>query len=782
MGANNETIVDLNTGEWTFYAMAWSTAPLKGDVACGIESRSFRKYGTETVELSLTNAKCTDDVFAGSDSGVIQDNAGIKSLGSTKVTFCDQISSITGSSQVCSDEPGINPVLRAHKRGHSASFRFSLVSFDASGSSYNFLSDKASTDCVNAVPTDYTGNVATEVPQLPSGKIGTQLPFYVKLESYPGNQNCTDSGHGIREVIFRYGIESADTVTARHTIEAGVPDKHKIFVKMGTDVICQGKSLTQDFAGGLALTQHSPLLICNIDQLYKTSLYGGSSFKLMNHIDLSPYAKGTLNHPSFSVIDAACVQSGSNFRPIGMTNTCLAGGHDFDFYGNDKTITGMKINIPTADYVGFISRKNSGVGSYWDLTFANAYVKGLRYVGVTAGLSQAAARNITVNGAYVQAVDHSAGGLMGEARGGAFSVNVMGANVISANGNAGGIAGTSNTLNEALFSGKVTSGGPSVGGLVGELISGAFVWYSRAEGLVQGLRDVGGLVGLVAGTSFRVQNSYATVAVISTATEANGAGGLIGRLPASKTGSSFFSNSYFFGTVSDACILGDSSCLVGNLVGFAPPAWNIVPDPKLYYATPGVSALLQTDGPPGTAYAPELFLDANTTFTLSDISGAINRKSGHIPRLKFDRDRHFCRENNFSLFSVNDQINTQLRGTSALTPVYLCNTVQITEMQSYPDAKYKLATYIYDFKPQTTSIVDFSGAIDGAGFALIGKEIGDGSANISWWSTVTGEIKDLGLYSPFLRWNAGSPLPGETITQNDAGTITDIEEIDVRSD
>jgi hypothetical protein len=45
---------------------------------------------------------------------------------------------------------------------------------------------------------------------------------------------------------------------------------------------------------------------------------------------------------------------------------------------------------------------------------------------------------------------------------------------------------------------------------------------------------------------------------------------------------------------------------------------------------------------------------------------------------------------------------------------------------------------------------------------------------------VTGNIKNLGMYSADLKNAPGAPAPFETITQDNTGSLTNIEEIDVR--
>lgn len=784
VGGSELGIVDLNPGNWTFYSMAWSTSPLTGVIACATETKNLPSYGAFVVEMQLANSKCNNPVFYGSDPDILIDTAGTFSLSSIKVTFCDALTAVTGSAAICTDEA---QAVRNEKRGHSMSYRYSLHSYEKSGSSISVSSEKISTSCTSSFPiSTYSGEATAEVSQIPSGLSGQNLPFFVRLESYPGTTNCDSSFSGARNVDFKNGIEDPDTITAKHFVLAGAPDKHKIYVKMGTDEICQGQSLTQDFAGGDAISRTFPLLICNIDQLYRSSQYTGSSFKLMNDIDLSSYGKGTNSHPSFSVIDAACVGTGSNFRPFGMNNTCLTSSHDFDFFGNDKTIKGMNLNYPASVGVGFISRKLSGAGTLWDLHFENSRVIGDTSTGVAVGVLQSIAINVTSTNAYVQSMNHTAGGLFGEARGGALKLIASKTHVVTANGNAGGIAGTSNTLSEALFSGKIISGGPSVGGLAGELVSGAQIRHSRVEGLVQGLSDVGGLVGMIPNSSFMVRNSYATAAVVATATANSGVGGLIGKLPA-RTGASLFSNSYFFGSISHSCALLNATCNVGNLVGSAPATWFGVAEPTLYYSTPTILAL-QTNTPVGTDYAPSVFLSGGGTFTMTDTDGftSINQTTGDIPRLRFDREQHACRVTGNNADLIN-QILSLGRGTSAADPLMLCNSDQVLEMQTiallYPGTFYQLATHIYDFNPQLTSTRTFDGTLDGDDYALMGKVIGpDGLSPISWWDTVTGTIKDLGFYSPYAKLYGTAPAPLEIVTRNNGGTLTNIEEIDVRWD
>ena len=254
-------------------------------------------------------------------------------------------------------------------------------------------------------------------------------------------------------------------------------------------------------------------------------------FKLMNDIDLTAYlASGGAGFTAWGA---------SGWLPIGDSGNRFFGKFD----GNNKKITGLKIDRSTTDYVGLFGYINTG-GEIKDLGVeidADGSVIGRDYVGGLAGsISNGTIINCYTTGSVTGR--KIVGGLVGWSGYGPITnsyatgtVNGTGANLGVAPIDVGGLVGkTSNgTITNSYATGSVFGGGDgeNIGGLVG-YNSRTTISNSYATGSVSG-NDwaVGGLIGINIGQSFEPQNytitnSYATGSVSGYYPE--GTGGLIG--------------------------------------------------------------------------------------------------------------------------------------------------------------------------------------------------------------------------------------------------------------
>ena len=180
--------------------------------------------------------------------------------------------------------------------------------------------------------------------------------------------------------------------------------------------------------------------------------------------------------------------------------------------------------------------------------------------GVAGGLAGISTSNSQVTGSYatgaatVTGADGRAGGLLGRLASGADvyssyatgDVRVSGSNSI-AGGLAGKVDGAGTTVNDSYATGDVTASGAGVrnlpasqlgnllGGLAGELTTGAQITASYATGAVSTTTDaansiLGGLVGRMTETNTLVRATYATGAVTARGGGTNNVGGLLGEL------------------------------------------------------------------------------------------------------------------------------------------------------------------------------------------------------------------------------------------------------------
>ncbi len=229
-------------------------------------------------------------------------------------------------------------------------------------------------------------------------------------------------------------------------------------------------------------TSGDPYLITSLDNLYWLS---------QNSTEWDKYYEQTAD------IDASSTStwdSGAGFSPIGNSTTNFTGS----YYGGDYTISGLTINRPTTDSVGFF---------------------GYTYTAAVGNL-----------------------GLM--------DVSITG------NDNTGGMFGISDTTTHFhLYTTGTVTGNSRVGGLAGQLIRGYLaISYSEADAV--GDLEVGGLVGKLdfnnSTSSSTIEGAYATGSVTA---HVQTAGGLVGQGAATKE-TTFVINSYATGNVASPQYVG----------------------------------------------------------------------------------------------------------------------------------------------------------------------------------------------------------------------------------
>jgi formylglycine-generating enzyme required for sulfatase activity len=238
-----------------------------------------------------------------------------------------------------------------------------------------------------------------------------------------------------------------------------------------------------------------------------------------------------------------------DWTPIGdkssRNDTTLFTG---SFDGNNKTITGMSIDKPNADYQGMFGYIGIG-GEVKNLTLLDCNVNGKDYVGGMAGImGKATIINCRIAG-NVRGID-GVGGVVGYGSFGTVE-NCYAKGEINGNSAVGGVVGYTigGTFTNCNVEG-VVSGNYDVGGVVGSN-SGGEITNSYATGNVYGKEDVGGVAGYSQGT---VDNCYATGDINGK----NWVGGVVGW------------NHYTKATVKNSYATGDISGTdyVGGVAGY----------------------------------------------------------------------------------------------------------------------------------------------------------------------------------------------------------------------
>ena len=362
---------------------------------------------------------------------------------------------------------------------------------------------------------------------------------------------------------------------------------------------CMATTFAQ-FSGSGSGTENDPYLILNPIHLNQMRNYLNQSdvyFKLMANIDVSEFIEDEW--------------SSQGWMPIGTSSTHFKGVLD----GNDKSISGLWINRPSADYIGLFAYTEGA--TIKNLTINSSSIKGKSHVGTISGYSQ----YTTFNGCEVFSSNdvigsgENVGGVVGSVFDGSISEcivicnnitgencvggiygkyhstntshntsitacrvqgNVNGGNYVggicgygkgnlsntnfcgnvTANSNAGGICGMieSSTINACYAVSNIVATGNQIGGLIGEL-AWCNLKNSYQSGSVTGNEQVGGLVGYFHGDrNYSIEKCYSK-------THINGAksvGGLVGKFKG-------FSYSYKLYLLSNVSICSSVKATVGNV-------------------------------------------------------------------------------------------------------------------------------------------------------------------------------------------------------------------------
>lgn len=773
--AGDEETFIFDNGAMTLYAIAWTAPNLTGDVYCGTQPNTLSGPDIN-LNLALTNADCDRPYFKGTTTLTTP-----VTLGDAKVEWCEAVTNITGVADKCTDE--LANASRKEARGHAMSYRYVLKTFDKSKNKYSFRSDEISSVCLTGTPnagTPSDGLAISIGSQIPIGD-GSTTPFYLTLETFPGDWSCGDSTHGKISTVFQNGLIKNSTTT-KYFQDVNF---HKIFVRMSGAEVCNAKTNAQTFAGGNGMTL-SPYLICNPTQFYNMHTTRTSSFKLMSDIDLAPYYYGLTTLPNIPN-GLTCLKKGSNFIPLGYDfGTCSYSAEGFfsgDFDGGGKTIKGMKINMPDSQLIGLYTRKFGG--EIRRVKFENASVKGQSSVGVIAGGTQVMMRDIHLDKVNVESTLSNAGGLAGSST--AHPNNCAFKNILMTNstvtgylGSIGGIISSSDSceFNYISVSGIVKSTvSGTVGGIAGS-ISNSIVNETSFEGVVSGFAMVGGITGNHYNSQVLHNKVIGNVQVTSTGSDGR-AGGLIGYTNGvPSVASSYVLENYFFGQITQNCLaVTPTDCGIGNIVG-DPGGWGAGDFSTNLYtlsnSTSGKSPIVS-----GTNITASAFYNLATVFPAAFI------KTGDIPRLSHEMYagitdmRHPCQKTPSAYLSVADQIAAG-RGTSESNPISVCNFYQFKDMRTSAlnaSKFYKFLSPILVTEGIPYIATEFTGQIDGNGQSLIRMQLTGAIAAypIAWWNSIgaTGVIKNLTIVDTRLT-DVGPASSTAVIATTNNGTIDSV--------
>lgn len=225
------------------------------------------------------------------------------------------------------------------------------------------------------------------------------------------------------------------------------------------------------FSGSGSGTENDPYLILNPIQLNQMRNYLNKEevyFKLMVDVDLTDFLED--ENPS------------QGWQPIGTSSTPFKGILD----GNGKTVSGLWINRPNSEYIGFFG--NLDGGTVKDLTLNGTNINGSSFVGLLSG-SGGLVVDCTISGS-VNGTSYI-GGCVG--RYGTIT-RVSSTVDVSGSGNyVGGISGEGGSFDNCKVINKFVRGENFVGGICGVVDNKIIACYAYTD--VSGADNVGGICG-----------------------------------------------------------------------------------------------------------------------------------------------------------------------------------------------------------------------------------------------------------------------------------------------
>lgn len=272
-------------------------------------------------------------------------------------------------------------------------------------------------------------------------------------------------------------------------------------------VLFNSTNIKAQFAGGSG-TEADPYQISTVEQLQEINNFLNKHFIQINDIDAS---------------ETIAWNDSAGFEPIGGDLIQFTG----HFNGNNYSISGLTINLPSNNYVGLFGYGKNA--EFSNIVVKDVLINGASYVGGIVGFANPAIiRDSFVSGDLLSTGSYT-GGIVGRIRLNPSSVESSHSIVhITASGSdIGGLAGFSGTTIVNSSSKGEINGGNRTGGLVGWNNSGA-IMKSFSNSIVIGKSEVGGLVGSNGSDgsgNVEIINSYSTGNV-------NGdelVGGLLGR-------------------------------------------------------------------------------------------------------------------------------------------------------------------------------------------------------------------------------------------------------------
>jgi hypothetical protein len=575
----------------------------------------------------------------------------------------------------------------------------------------------------------------------PKAKIQSEAASNTCLLDYgePNPLNCTAAtkvcSGGDNDGRFAHNPASCPSGSSALTINSATSDEtmyHLVLESNGADV-CQGARASSTFASGRG-DLGRPFTICNANQFNNI----GDNLGLLT-LDYEVLKNLDFNDSTNAFTVGCGSELLNNFIPIGggYSPSCdigTASSFSGSFNGNNFTFLAPRFMTAGNTFTGPMGlfRQTSQTlqtSQIKNIKINHGMVGGNSQVGLLVGNCEGPISNIKITNSEADGSGGYTGALAGQGnidctieRVSVDKTNVQGSgNVI------GGIIGsTEGTITKTEFFGDVdahdsdssgANGSRRVGGIAGELLGSGTVSEVAVEGFIRsnGI-NLGGIVGLIGGSSAKLEDAYMKGAVYSNKIENTGSAVNVGGIVGNNSGT--VARTLFIGYIEDNCTpLFTSSCQVGKITGTG-TATNSFSQSDF--------GTLSKGGNDGTELSDQNLrvdtqYDASWVFTTpANNNGIWRHTTDDYPRLEMQKD-HQC-----ELAPNQNSVDVQAanRGTTATNPIIICKISQLKEIKDHLALNYKMADNISLWGWDTSNMpTNFSGSLDGAGFSLLGGEL-----------------------------------------------------------
>jgi len=336
----------------------------------------------------------------------------------------------------------------------------------------------------------------------------------------------------------------------------------------GVDGVVIKIAQTPFFAGGAGILGN-PYIINSADQLNIVRDYPSGCFRLNKDINLTTLLSTTT----------------AGWLPICNGNNYFTG----DFDGNGKTISGLWINRPAEEFVGFFGKISRAKISNLTLTLSPTGIIGEKYTGGITAIDyyHSTLSYCNVNGNITGT--YSVGGIIGgddiysgstgdisycnvngniTGTGNVGGINGKDINIISFSkvsgniksaSNAGGISGNRSFVNKSEYNGTVS--GIYCGGIA--VSPSTSITKSKSSGRIEATISAGGIASSNP-TSCQISDCYSTSTIVVTGSNtACYAGGVVARIDYFNSAVYVIKNCYYAGAISLTYTQGGSGVISG---------------------------------------------------------------------------------------------------------------------------------------------------------------------------------------------------------------------------